>query len=65
MTLTPRQFLYAMLDKMTDDDIYELCQIIGNLKLDEELTIETLKEASSRKPGWIDDFYTDKNQEDE
>ena len=49
MELTPRKLLYAMLDEMTDEDIKELCRIIGNLKLSEELTIAALTEAAARE----------------
>lgn len=49
MKLTPRQLLYAMLDEMFDEDIEELCRIVGNLKLSEKLTIDALTEASLRE----------------
>lgn len=59
MELTPRQLLYAMLDEMLDEDIEKLCRIIGNLKLNENLTIDTLTEAASRESDLLDSLYTD------
>lgn len=64
MKFTPRQLLYAMLDDIDDENIKILCQLIGNLKLSEEITQETLQKAFTLESDLFDFFEINERKEE-